>query len=214
MKIAVLGTGHVGGTLGRRWAEKGHQVTFGSRDPQSDRVKQLLAECPPGVAANEVASAVSDAEVVVLAVPWTAAKGLIEAAGDLSGKILIDCINPLNATFDGLDLGFEISASEKIAQWAPRARVVKAFNTVSSATMADPVYGDLSATVFYCGDDEAAGAVVHGLAEDLGLEAVDAGPLTIARHLEPLAMLYIHLAIKQGWGSNCAFKIVKRPKSD
>lgn len=209
MKIAVLGTGNVGGTLGSRWASNGHEVTFGSRDPNCDKVTELLGRCG-SARATSAAEAVADAEVVVLATPWTAAQGVIESVGDWQGKILIDCINPLNADFTGLDLGFTTSGAEQVAKWATGARVVKAFNTASTRTMADPVYDGQNATMFYCGDDVEAKATVGGLAEELGFQGVDAGPLSNARQLEPLAMLYIHLAVREGWGSNCAFKMMKR----
>lgn len=210
MKIAVLGTGNVGGTLGSRWAQKGHKVVFGSREPSSERVQKLLKNAGRETKAVSLEQSVADAEVVVLACPWTAVQGILETVGDLREKILIDCINPLNADFSGLDLGFSISASEQIAQWAPGAHVVKAFNSVSARTMADPNYGGQKATLFFCGDDAEAKSKVSQLAEDLDFESVDAGPLKNARYIEPLAMLYIHLAVREGWGSNCAFKILKR----
>ena len=209
MKIAVLGTGNVGGILGRRWAQAGHQVCFGSRDPGSDKVAKLLADAP-----NATACALKDAaaksDVILLATPWSTTQATIAALGDISGKILIDCINPLNETFSGLTHGHSTSAAELVASWAPTAHVVKAFNTVGAKVMADPKFGEHAATLFYCGDDTAAKKVIHQLATELGFEAVDAGPLTNARQLEPLAMLYIHLAVRGGWGSNTAFKIMKR----
>ena len=210
MKIAVLGTGNVGGTLGRRWAQHGRTVVFGTRDQQSEKVRALLAEAGENASATSVGEAVAEGDVVVLASPWAAAKEIVEAIGDWNGKIIIDCINPLNAEFSGLDLGYDISAAERVAAWAPRARVVKAFNTVSARVMANPDFDGRKATLFYCGDDEQAKAVVDELAADLGFDPVDAGPLRIARYLEPLAMLYIHLAVFEGWGSNCAFSIMKR----
>jgi len=212
VKIAVIGTGSVGGALGRRWSEVGHEVEFGSRDPQSEKVQQLLGESNGNLRATDIRSAMESAEVIVLAVPWPEVGKTLGAVEDLNDKVIIDCTNPINAQFDGLDLGFSESAGEKIAELAPGARVVKAFNTISSATMADPHYADHAATVFYCGDDDAAKEIVHQLCEELGLDAVDAGPLKTSRYLEPLAWLYIQLAIKHGWGSNCAFKILQREK--
>ena len=97
-----------------------------------------------------------------------------------------------------------------MAEWAPGAHVVKAFNNVSSAIMANPVFGDMRATMFYCGDDKPSKGVVRDLAAELDFEPVDAGPLKIARYLEPFAMLYIQLAVTEGWGSNCAFKLLHR----
>jgi predicted dinucleotide-binding enzyme len=128
----------------------------------------------------------------------------------MAGTMLMDCFNPLTPRLDGLELGFDTSAAEQIALWFPAARVVKAFNTLSAATMENASYGDQQASMFYCGDDVEAKAVVRQLADELGFDAVDCGPLRLARQLEPLAMLYVHLAVFEGWGGDCAFKMVKR----
>lgn len=210
MKIAVLGTGRVGGVLGGRWAQAGHDVVFGSRDPSAPKVQEFLAKLGRPLPVKTHAEAAADADVILLATPWASVQGLLASLGDLTGKTLIDCINALTADFRALEIGHTTSAAEMIAGWAPTAHVVKAFNTVSAATMADPVYGDHKATLFYCGDDAGAKQQVGRLIADLGFEPVDAGPLRIARYIEPLAMLYIHLAVFEKWGGNCAFKIVKR----
>lgn len=210
MKIAVLGTGSVGGTLGCRWAKMEHDVVFGSRDPKHVKAQALLEKCGGKASATTFAAAAAQADLVLLAVPWGSARETLDSIGPLDGKILIDCINPLNADFSGLDLGHDTSAAEQIAAWTPGARVVKAFNTVGVKTMLEPRYSGQEATLFYCGDDAEAKRTVANLAGELGFQPVDAGPLSSARYLEPLAMLYIHLAFKEGWGSNCAFKIMKR----
>jgi hypothetical protein len=160
--------------------------------------------------AGDFAQAAGSAGVIVLATPWPNAQEVIDSLGDISGKLLIDCTNPLNSDMTGLELGHTISAAEQIADWAPGAYVVKAFNNVSAATMVDPVFADQTATMFYCGDHREPKRTVHELACALGLDAVDAGPLRVARLLEPMAMLYIQLAVHEGWGSDCAFKIMKR----
>jgi NADPH-dependent F420 reductase len=209
VNIAILGTGRVGGTLGRRWAQGGHHVVFGSRTPDDPRVRRLLAECGDSAEAASLAEAVRSAGVVIMALPWNVAEEEL-TKHDLDGKVLVDCTNPLNAQFTGLDLGFTTSAAEAIAAWAKGARVVKAFNTVSSAAMTDPDYSGDPAAMFYCGDDEEAKKIVGRLAGELGFDAIDAGDLQIARLLEPLAMLYIHMAMNQGWGSSRAFCIVQR----
>ena len=210
MKIAVLGTGNVGGTLGKRWAKCGHQVIFGSRNPGSEKVQKLLAEAGPTSCAGSIQEAVDASDIVLLASPWNSMQTMLTSLTNLRGKVLIDCINPLNETFSGLTHGHTESAAELVAAWAPHTRVVKAFNTVSSRVMADADFGGQAATLFVCGDDKEAKGLVSQLAKDLGFEAVDAGPLLNARYLEPLAMLYIHLAVREGWGSNTAFRIVKR----
>ncbi|MBY0460086.1 MAG: NAD(P)-binding domain-containing protein [Gemmataceae bacterium] len=143
MRIAVLGMGNVGSALGRRWAKTGHAVTFGVREPEK---KQDEAQ-KMGAAAKTVRKAVDPAEVVLLAVPWSAAPDVLEAAGDLSGKVLLDCANPVTATLDHLTLGFTTSSGEEVARLARGSRVVKVFNTNGAGNMADPDYGWLRATM-------------------------------------------------------------------
>lgn len=209
MKIAIIGAGNVGGALGRRWAALGHRVVFGVRDPGSQKVKKTVDAAGANASAAGVEEAASDAEVVVLTTPWEAARDAIDAAGDLEGKILVDCTNPL-AGLEGLAIGHDTSAGEKIAHWAKGARVVKAFNTTGANNMADADYGEREVVMPICGDDADAKAVVAGLAEDIGFEAIDAGDIESARLLEPLAMLWIHLAYAQGFGREFGWSIVRR----
>lgn len=208
MKIAIIGTGSVGSALGRGWARAGHEVVFGVRDTAKPEVSKLVEET--GARAASVAEAASGAEVVVLAMPWGAAQDVIRTSGGLSGKIVLDCLNPLKPNLAGLDTGNARSAAEQVAAWAPGARVVKIFNTTGANNMANPVYGDDRATMLYCGDDEGAKEVAARLAADLGFEPVDAGPLSAAYLLEHFAMLWIHLAYGKGMGRNFAFKLVRR----
>lgn len=208
MNIAILGTGRVGGTLGMCWARQGHRITYGVRDPESAEVREVLRQSPQATA-TALRAAVEANPVVLLAFPWNVTEDVLKSLGNLTGKILLDCINPISADLKRLEFGFATSAAEQIAAWAPGAKVVKAFNTVSNASMANPLFGGEKAAMFYCGDDPEAKALVRSLTEDVGLEPVDAGPLLQARHLEPLAHLYIHLAVFGGWG-DCAFRMVKR----
>jgi predicted dinucleotide-binding enzyme len=124
MKIAVVGTGNVGGTLGKRWARAGHQVAFGARDPADAKVAALVRESGPTARAASVPEAVRLADVVVLAVPWEAARDAVAAAGNLRGKILVDATNPVPLTPEGLRQGLVIghttSGGEEIAA-GPRA---------------------------------------------------------------------------------------------
>lgn len=210
MDIAVLGTGRVGSALGRRWAEKGHRIFYGAREPDSAEAMSVAARSGPNARVMGVSEAAAAGEAILLAIPWEATREVIETLGPLDGKILIDCINPLTGDLRALQLGFTTSAAEQIAAWAPTSRVVKAFNTIGDAVMVDPWFQDQPATMFYCGDDEEAKAVIRQLSEELDLEAVDAGPLINSRQLEPLAMLYVYLAVFGGWGGGCAIKMVKR----
>jgi hypothetical protein len=210
LKIAILGTGGVGAALGSRWGAAGHTVTYGSRTPQSEKVQQLVAKSGPSAVAKSPREAIVGADAILFAVPWPVARETLESLGDLSGRTLIDCTNPLLSDMSGIELGHVISAGEQIAAWSPGANVVKAFNSASVKVMLNPQFGDHRATMFYCGDDAAAKLMVRQLIEGIGFDPVDAGLLTSSRYLEPLAMLYIHLAFRQGFGSNCAFKIMKR----
>lgn len=210
MKITVIGTGNVGSVLGTRWAQNGHEVVFGTRDPKSAKIEGLLAKAGSNAQAKATGEAITGADVVVLATPWEATEQVIGALGSLAGKIVIDATNPLKPGLQGLEVGHTTSAGEKVAQWASGARVVKAFNMTGASNMADPTYGAQQADMFICGDDAEAKAVVAGLAEELGFEVVDNGSLTSARYLEPLAMLWIHLAYMQGLGPNFAIKLLRR----
>lgn len=210
MKIAVIGSGNVGGTLGRRWAEKGHEIVYGTRDPKSDKIKKLLKTTGGMAKASELKRAVSESSVVVLAIPWPAAEDTIRNLGDLKGKIIVDCINPLAPNLSGLTIGLTTSAAEKVAEWTKGTRVVKAFNTTGSKNMGDPVYGDQKASMFICGDNAEAKKTVAALAADLGFDVIDSGPLVSARYLEPLAMLWISLVYVSALGEDIAFKLLKR----
>src|SRR5438105_2455128 len=193
-----------------RWGAAGHAVTYGSRAPQSEKVQQLVAKSGAKAAARPPHESISGTDAILFAVPWPAARETLAQLGDLTGRTLIDCTNPLLSDMSGIELGHVISAGEQIAAWTPGANVVKAFNTASTKVMLNPQFGDHRATMFYCGDEPAAKLTVRQLIVDIGFEPVDAGSLTSSRYLEPLAMLYIHLAFRQGLGSNCAFKIMRR----
>jgi 8-hydroxy-5-deazaflavin:NADPH oxidoreductase len=203
MRIGIIGAGNVGGTLGRRWAGAGHEVVFGTRHP--GRVGT-----PPGTRAARVREAAEHGEVVVLATPWDGVREALAAAGDLAGKVLLDCTNPLAADLSGLAIGHTTSAGEQVAALSPGARVVKVFNSTGAGNMADPLYGEQAATMLYCGDDGEAKGIAARLTAELGFEPVDAGPLRNARLLEPLAMLWISLAYVQGLGPGIAFKLLRR----
>ncbi len=210
MKIAVIGTGNVGATLGARWAEAGHSVVFGTRDPKARKVAAMLQEAGPNASAATVAKAAAAGEVVVLATPWEATRSAVESAGGLPGKIVIDCTNPIAADLSGLSVGLTTSAGEQVARFAPGARVVKAFNTIGSNVMADPAFKDGAATLLICGDDAEAKKTVSALGRDLGFDVVDAGALTVSRYLEPMAMLWITLAYGRQLGRNIAFRLLRR----
>jgi 8-hydroxy-5-deazaflavin:NADPH oxidoreductase len=210
MKIGIIGSGNVGGTLGARWARLGHEVTFSSRNPNSDVMKQLVARAGGKARAATPADVARDNEVLLLSTPWPAAREALASLGDLNGKTLIDLTNALLPNLQGLELGNTTSAGEQVAAWALGAKVVKAFNTVGFNIMENPVFGSDKAVMFYCGDDAGAKQIVNQLTVELGFDAVDAGPLRQARVLEPFALLWISLAYGSGYGREIAFKLLRR----
>ncbi|WP_218082048.1 NADPH-dependent F420 reductase [Anthocerotibacter panamensis] len=211
MNIAIIGSGNVGSTLGRRWAEHGHHdVIFGVRDPESPKIQDLIAEIGAHACTDTLPEAVAQAPVVVLTTPWAAAQDAIQAMGDLTGKTLIDCTNPIQPGLAGLSIGHTTCAAEQIAAWAQGAKVVKAFNTTGSKNMSNPQYPGGQLSMFLCGDDVTAKQTAAGLVAELGFDVIDTGALFTARYLEPLAMLWIHMAVKGGWGPDFGFKVLKR----
>jgi predicted dinucleotide-binding enzyme len=197
LKIGILGAGQVGGTLGRVWQKKGHEVWFGVRAPKS---------------AGEVtlAEAKDRGEILLLSVPWGPAEEYLKSAGDFAGRVLMDATNPIRADFGGLTAGTNDSGGEQVARWASGARVVKVFNTVGFNVMENPVFAEGRPSMPYCGDDAEAKRLVGGLVEDAGFDGLDAGPLTQSRYLEPMAMLWITMAIQHGYGREMAFRLMRR----
>jgi predicted dinucleotide-binding enzyme len=210
MNIGIIGSGNVGGTLGARWAQAGHQVAFASRDTNSPEIQQLVSRAGPSARAATVPDAAAFGNVLLLATPWPAAKEALQNAGGLTGKVLLDATNPLLPNLEGIELGTTTSGGEQVAAWARGAKVVKIFNTVGFNVMADPRFGEKRAAMFYCGDDPASKKTAAQLAAELGFEPLDAGPLKQARLLEPYALLWITLANFYGYSRDIAFDLLRR----
>lgn len=210
MRIAVIGAGNVGGTLGRRWAELGHEVAFGVRRPADGAAAVKGGDAlPPGARVTTPAEAVRGAEVVLLATPWGAVRDALAELGPLEGVTLLDATNPLGAGMK-LDAGpAGESGAERVQALAPRARVVKVFNTTGAENMQTPLYDGQPTAMFLAGDDPEARRVAAELATALGFEAIDAGKLVRARELEHLAVLWISLAMG-GMGRGFALRVVRR----
>jgi predicted dinucleotide-binding enzyme len=206
MAIVIVGSGNVGQALAGGWRKAGHDVVLAVRDPAGDKAKKLNAE---GYRTVALKGAAQHGEIVLLAVPWAEIDNAITALGPLSGKIVVDATNPLNAALD-LALGFNDSAGETVARLAKGARVVKAFNTTGAENMAKARDFQPKAMMPVASDDADAKKAVMKLAEDLGFEAVDAGPLIASRHLEPLAVLWIKRAYSGTASLTFAFALTNR----
>jgi predicted dinucleotide-binding enzyme len=169
VRIAIIGTGNIGGTLGAAFARAGHQVRFGSRHPQpsSDGPQVFLVHERGTRSASDHATALADAEVVLLAVPAAALDGfLAEHAGSLAGRLVIDATNRIGAPV--------ANAAARLSQAAPSARYARAFNTLGWENFADPVFDGVPADLFYsCSADDR--AVVEELITAVGLRPVYLG---------------------------------------
>jgi predicted dinucleotide-binding enzyme len=208
MRIAIIGAGNVGSALGRGWSSAGEDVVYGVPNPGDPKYASLPKErlrIPPEAARN--------AEIIVLATPWPATEAAVKSLGDLSGKIIIDCTNPLGMGPDGLQLvlGHTTSAGEQVASWAAGASVFKALNQIGADSMDKAALFPIRPVMFVASDDESRKPAVLELIAKLGFAAVDAGPLRIARLLEPYGMLWIDQALNRGRGRDFAFALTERP---
>ena len=202
-KIAIVGAGNVGGALARLWSKAGHPVSVATR--QGPPANQI-----PGVSYGRAQKIAPRAEVIALAVPWPAAEEALASCGDLGGKVVIDCTNPVLPTLDGLEFGATTSAAEKLQQQALGAHVVKAFNTIGAVLLGNANFDGLQPDGYYCGDDDASKAAVIPLIAATGLRPFDVGPLRNARYLEAMAMLWIDLAVNRGRGPTFGFHTLER----
>jgi 8-hydroxy-5-deazaflavin:NADPH oxidoreductase len=178
MRIAVLGVGHIGSTVGRLWHAAGHDVTFAARDAAEPRT--LAEELGERAHAATVTTAVAGAEVVLVAVPGTAVVGVLKAAGSLDGKVIIDAANMMGK--DRLSLG-------QLADSFPTARWVRAFNTLQARVLADENHLQPRWVLFFSGDETAKPAVAQLIA-DAGFEPADLGGIHDSRFQEPGSALW------------------------
>jgi len=211
MNIGIIGSGGMGGGLGKLWAAKGHRVLFSDAHDAS-HLPALAQEAGPNASAGSPAEAARFGDAVLLTVRWAdAGAALQDVAALLGGKPLISCINPFKADLSQMEVAQTTSGAEEVAKMAPAAHVVECL--FLGATIIDSParqFGDATPTVFYCGDDGPAKARVAPLIADLGVEPVDAGPLANARFLEPYNMLVMQLGLQSGWKTDFALKLLKR----
>ncbi|WP_025847241.1 NADPH-dependent F420 reductase [Paenibacillus ehimensis] len=199
MKIAAIGSGNMGGTLGKRWAAHGHQVMFGSRDPQSDKIRTVLQKAGANAQAGTVREAAAFGEVILLAVLPSDVERVLEEAGDLNNKILINCTN----RFDGT------SADKEVQRLAQNARIVRAYHTLPWEVLANPQYGPSNATAFLSGDDAGAKEIVARLSRDIGLDPVDVGGSANMEKLEA-AIGTLWSLLSPQFGRDYGLRILRR----
>ena len=188
--IAVIGTGNVGGALGPVFATLGHDIVYGSREPGRQDVQDLVARTAGNASAALPAAAAADADIVVIAVPWGGAENAVMSLGDLSGTIILDPTNAVRRDANNIRYhNIETSTGETIQGWAPNAMVVKAFNTLSSETMANPSVAGGPVTIPIAGNDADAKAVVADLVTGIGFDVVDMGLIGAAHAIEQMLIV-------------------------
>jgi len=214
VKIGIIGTGNMGASLGKLWAQAGHEVIFSySRD------EAKLHEIARSAGATARAGTLQEAaqsDVILVAVWLPVLQEVIQTAGSLDGKIIITCVSGLQPDFTGQTIGIstdlKISVAEMVQQFAPTAKVVEAFNITFAEILSSESrqFGIDRPSVFYCGDDSASKKTVADLVEECGYEAVDAGALSVARSLETLATAWVQFSVASQLFPNLGLKALRR----
>lgn len=208
MRIGILGSGLMGGKLGTIFARAGHEVVF-SYSHSKAKLEKLARDAGGRARAGTPAEAAKNADALLLAVHWSRVDDVLKKAGNLSGKVIVSCSLPMNASDTGLVIANKSSGSEKLAKKVPKAHVVSAFNTVPSEVLFSVFENKGSGTrpsVVYCGNNAKAKKVAAQLIADVGFEPIDAGPLRIARYSEPFTLLVAQLAYEGDRGPAMAYR--------
>ena len=209
MKIGILGSGLMGGTLGRLWAACGHEVTFSYARSEA-KLEHLARQC--GGTHGSVADAVSGADALLLAVHWSRVPDVLTLAGDLVNKVVLNCCVPLNGANTEIVVGMTTSGAEELARARPQARWVSCFNTTPSESF-DPVFTRKGKhpmpQVMTYGNDADAKKSAGELIRDIGFEPLDTGGLRNARFVEPFAMATVELAYVQPGGPSLTYRFEK-----
>ncbi|HJQ35099.1 MAG TPA: NAD(P)-binding domain-containing protein [Pyrinomonadaceae bacterium] len=215
MRVGILGSGLMGGKLGTLWARAGHEVVF-SYSRGREKLEGLAREAGEGARAGTPREAAQGSEVLLLAVHWSRVDDVLRQAGDLSGRVVVTCSLPLNADDTELVVAHTSSGAEELAKKIPGVPVVSALVSAPSEVL----FGVFEArersprpSMVYCGDEEAAKRVAARLIGDLGFEPLDAGPLRVARYVEPFTMLVGTLAYEGEGGPELAYRFERFGRS-
>lgn len=204
MKIAIIGTGNVGGALAQKWAQAGHQIILGVRDTANFKGQELLSE--KNISAASIHDACQQAEAVLIAAVPQATADIVKAMGDVTGKVIIDAMNSVRTKPDGYNNSFEA-----LKALVTGAEVVKCFNSVGFNVMADTNFNGVKADMYMAGSSERAKEVAKQLALDAGFEnCYNFGDDDKVALLEQFALAWINLAMMQGQGREMMFKLIKR----
>ena len=208
MQIGILGSGLMGAKLGTIFARAGHDVVF-SYSHDFAKLERLAKSAGPRARAGTPAQAAADADAVLLAVHWSRVNDVLKQAGSLPGKVVVTCSLPMNADDTGLVIANTSSGAEALQRRVRKAHVVAAFGTVPSEVLFDVFAGrrrKQRPSLIYCGENARAKGVAAKLIRDVGFDAVDAGPLKMARYSEPFTLLIARLAYETRGGPRLAYR--------
>ncbi len=209
MKIAIIGAGNVGTALATSFKRAGHDVVIASRDPED---AGSVATATGARVAPSNSAAATEAELVVLAVPFSSAAEIArEIAPAVAGKPVVDASNRMSFGSAGPEIDTSSSNAEDLAVLLPGAHVIKAFNTLLASKQVEPPTDGIGLDGFVAGDDSTAKALVLELVASMGLHPIDVGPLSRARQLEGLAFLNITLNVANGGSWQSAWKLINAP---
>jgi predicted dinucleotide-binding enzyme len=204
-KIAIIGTGNVGGALATKWANKGHQIILGVRDTANFKGKELLNN--PNTKAASIQNAVKEAEVILVATPAPMAVEVAQSLGDTTGKVIIDSMNIVMGRGPA---GFTNTADAILANTQTQD-VVKCFNTTGFNNMQNTMYNGVAIDAFVAGDSVKGKEIAQLLAKDAGFgECYAIGGNDKFELMEKFAFFWINLAMFQGQGREIGFKLLKR----
>jgi 8-hydroxy-5-deazaflavin:NADPH oxidoreductase len=213
VKVGILGSGDVGKVLAKGFLKNGYQVAIGSDHPE--KLAEFKRENPEMETAT-FEQAAQSGDIVVVCVKGTVAEKIVEKVKKhITGKTVIDTTNPIadappqNGVLKYFT-SLEESLMERLQTIAPDAQFVKAFNSIGSALMVNPEFGDdTKPTMFICGNNDDAKKKVHEILEKFGFEVEDMGKVESARAIEPLCILWcIPGFLRNQWSH--AFKLLKK----
>jgi predicted dinucleotide-binding enzyme len=208
VRIGILGSGLMGGKLGTLFVRAGHEVVF-SYARSKEKLNRLARDAGNNARAETPRAAAQGADALLLAVHWLRIDDVLNQVGDLSGKVIISCSLPMDASNTELVLGHTTSGAEALAKKVANAEIVSAFNSIPSEVLFGVFAARGKATppsMLYCGDKQAAKNIAATLIRDVGFEPIDVGPLKSARYTEPLAMIIARLAYEGTEGPELAYR--------
>ena len=208
MRVGILGSGLMGSKLGTIFARAGHEVVF-TYARSKKKLERLAREAGGSARAGTPREAAHGADALLLAVHWSRIDDVIGQAGELTGQVVVSCSLPMNADDTDLVVAHTSSGAEELQKKAGGAPVVSAFGTVPSEVLFEVFAASRAGTrpsLLYCGDHQHAKEVAATLIRDTGFDPVDAGPLRIARYMEPFSLLIGQLAYEGDAGPELAYR--------